>query len=209
MEHIPRQSGAKIYQFRLRGRTTVNKESDQILLRFAEYGIAASKSALTSQLAKDRHLFLPLGGNVFQLIEQNGQVTADDSLPLPTAASAGSAPKQPTGNSDELPPGNRAINFLRELSEPLATGVLKTRMVERGLVEDSETLFPWLHTALKRKEKQKEIIYGEDRKWYLPEWIKVDNQQIESLANDIQEQLALEQVSALRTENPTELPVGS
>ena len=29
MQHIPRQSGAKIYQFRLRGRTTVNKEPEE------------------------------------------------------------------------------------------------------------------------------------------------------------------------------------
>lgn len=157
---------------------------DQMLLHFAEYGLAVSKSALTSQLAKDRHLFLPLGGNVFQLIE------SESPKPLPefvaaTTRDAGTAFKV----ADNVPLGSKAVNLLVETERPHSTGEIKSVLVERGLAEDNKNLFPWLHTALKRKEKQGEVILGEDKKWRLPEWVSKEKETEEMKGENASEQV--------------------
>lgn len=180
--------------------STKKAHADQILLHFAEYGLAVSKAALTSQLAKDRHLFLPLGGNVFQLIESS-ELSKPATLPVATTQNA----DHTSGAIDNVPLGSKAVNTLREeIQEPKSTGEIKSFMVERGLVEDNKNLFPWLHTALKRKEKQGEVILGEDKKWRLPEWEKVKKS-----VEEIQGEHTPEQVSALQTETATESPVAA
>ena len=157
---------------------------DQMLLHFAEYGLAVSKAALTSQLAKDRHLFLPLGGNVFQLIE------SESSKPSPEFVAATT---QDTNRAfkvaDNVPLGSKAVNLLQETEQPHSTGEIKSVLVARGLAEDNKNLFPWLHTALKRKEEKGEVILGEDKKWRLPEWVNKEKETEEMKGENAPEQV--------------------
>ncbi len=184
------QTGQQLWTISTAAADTLRKipikkaHADQILLHFAEYGLAVSKAALTSQLAKDRHLFLPLGGNVFQLIEPG----LSKSLPEFVAATT-----QDTNRAfkvaDNVPLGSKAINLLQETEQPHSTGEIKSVLVARGLAEDNKNLFPWLHTALKRKEDKGEVILGEDKKWRLPEWINKEKEIEEMKGENAPEQV--------------------
>ena len=166
-ESTPKRSEYTIAEAALAifGKTGNPMHADQILPLLAEYGVATAKQTLVSQLLRDERFEL-LGGNVFQLRKNK-----DDQATLLVPEQTNDAYGFSNGLSDStrLTLADKAIGCLRGLGEGATTSTLKKIMVERGIVEDSENLFPALHTALKRKSLI--VRLGPEKKWILEEWI--------------------------------------
>src|SRR5215470_8145135 len=139
--------------------------ADQILALLADYGVATAKQTLVSQLLRDERFEL-LGKNVFQLCESKSfQAALEEHIQKNGVHLSSNGLSDPA----RLTLANKAIGCLRSIGEGVTTSALKKIMVERGIVEDSENLFPALHTALKRKSNI--VRLGPDKKWILEEWV--------------------------------------